>query len=504
MGGKWVNVTTLPMSYAAYPLYRLGGDRAVAAAPDARARCCARSPPRALARRLGGGDGWAAFWIIGLASPVAIYALDFWEHTLGLGLMLWGVVLLLDVLERGPAGEARCARVRCSAPPRPCAPRRSCTSWSPCGLVCLTMLVPRPKARSPDRHRPPRPWSARGVPLVANRVLEQLTIGTDLRGSRVAGHGVGRRHVARRSRAREALTTAVGTGMSGLKPSGEVMVGAVAVACVACRRVVPGELGATAQRARRRARRRRRDGLPRPVRAGLGIRPRHAGGVAARGGGGVPGVVASGAAVARGDRGASALPDRLVRAVPGWGRPPVGRSLHPHVRGAARRRRMRRAPGPPARARGRGDPCCDRHPWPAWAGSRSARTRLPTAWRPSSPATTSCVISRQTHLLREGGAFYDSDEHWLTATTDAAAPQGGAHRPRAGAHEFALIDGSDVTPPQVARRLRAGTHAAGAVHPSRRQGRRDHLPPAVTTESGRIRGEFRLTRSASGRSMRRG
>ena len=86
---------------------------------------------RALARRLGGGDGWAAFWIIGLASPVAIYALDFWEHTLGLALMLWGVVLSAR-RARAPrrlAWRAR-ARARCSAPPRRCAPKRSCTSWS--------------------------------------------------------------------------------------------------------------------------------------------------------------------------------------------------------------------------------------------------------------------------------------------------------------------------------------------------------------------------------------
>jgi len=79
-------------AYAAYPLYLVGGDRAVLLLPMLGALVCALAA-RALARRLGGGDGWAAFWIIGLASPVAIYALDFWEHSIGLALMLWGVVL---------------------------------------------------------------------------------------------------------------------------------------------------------------------------------------------------------------------------------------------------------------------------------------------------------------------------------------------------------------------------------------------------------------------------
>ena len=44
------------------------------------------------------GTGWTVFWVLGLASPVAIYALDFWEHSVGLALMLWGVVVVLDVI----------------------------------------------------------------------------------------------------------------------------------------------------------------------------------------------------------------------------------------------------------------------------------------------------------------------------------------------------------------------------------------------------------------------
>jgi hypothetical protein len=95
---KWVAVTTLPMLDAAYPLYRLGGLRLALLLPMAGAVLAALGA-RALARRLGGGDGWAAFWLTGLATPIAIYAGDFWEHAIGVGLMVWAVVLLFDRLE---------------------------------------------------------------------------------------------------------------------------------------------------------------------------------------------------------------------------------------------------------------------------------------------------------------------------------------------------------------------------------------------------------------------
>ncbi|HEX8771474.1 MAG TPA: hypothetical protein VF711_11970, partial [Acidimicrobiales bacterium] len=102
LDGKWVNATTLPALYVAYPLYELGGYRAALLVPMAGAILAALAA-RALARRIGGGDGWAAFWLVGLASPVTIYALDIWEHTLGVGLVGWGIVLLYDFAE-GRAG----------------------------------------------------------------------------------------------------------------------------------------------------------------------------------------------------------------------------------------------------------------------------------------------------------------------------------------------------------------------------------------------------------------
>ena len=142
--GKWVNVTTLPMVYAAYPLFELGGDRGVLLLPMLGSILCALAA-RALARRLGRGSGWSAFWVMGLLSPVAIYALDFWEHSLGLALMLWGVVWLLRLLDDEHGLRAALVAGALFGARPPCGPRRSCTS------SCAA--PPRPWCTSGDRAR---------------------------------------------------------------------------------------------------------------------------------------------------------------------------------------------------------------------------------------------------------------------------------------------------------------------------------------------------------------
>ncbi|MCJ7438361.1 MAG: hypothetical protein MUP97_11460 [Acidimicrobiia bacterium] len=106
IGDRWVNVTTLPMIYAALPLYELGGLRGILLLPMLGAVLCAlaaRSRARRLARASPDRAGAVAFWTVGLATPVVVYALEFWEHTLGLAAMLGGVVLFLDVAD-GKAG----------------------------------------------------------------------------------------------------------------------------------------------------------------------------------------------------------------------------------------------------------------------------------------------------------------------------------------------------------------------------------------------------------------
>lgn len=100
VGEHYVNVTTLPMVIAAEPLYRVGGYRLALLVPMLAAVAVAYAA-RALARRLGASDrtAWWAFWLVGLASPVFVYALDFWEHAPGLACMAWAVVVALDAID---------------------------------------------------------------------------------------------------------------------------------------------------------------------------------------------------------------------------------------------------------------------------------------------------------------------------------------------------------------------------------------------------------------------
>jgi len=93
--GDWVAVTTLPMLEAARPLYALGGYRAVLLLPMLGGVACALGARR-LARSLGDPSGWAVFWVIGLASPIVLYSLDFWEHVVGAAAIVWAVALLVE------------------------------------------------------------------------------------------------------------------------------------------------------------------------------------------------------------------------------------------------------------------------------------------------------------------------------------------------------------------------------------------------------------------------
>ncbi len=105
VGDTWINVTSLPMIFTARPLYAVGGGLAVGVIPLL-GTVLAALAARSISRRLG-GDGVMAFWLVGLASPATIYALDFWEHAPALALMMWGVVHAMDASE--PDGSWRSA-----------------------------------------------------------------------------------------------------------------------------------------------------------------------------------------------------------------------------------------------------------------------------------------------------------------------------------------------------------------------------------------------------------
>jgi hypothetical protein len=108
-GDDWVHVTTLPMLVAARPLYELGGYRLALLLPMLGAVAAAFAA-RALATRLGGDPaaGWFAFWLVGLGGPMAVYALDLWEHAPGAACMVAAVAVLAGVVDgdRHPAWGA--------------------------------------------------------------------------------------------------------------------------------------------------------------------------------------------------------------------------------------------------------------------------------------------------------------------------------------------------------------------------------------------------------------
>ena len=185
IGDRYVNVTSLPMIYAALPLYELGGYRLALLLPMAGAVACAFAA-RALARRVGTTDGWLAFWIVGLASPVTIYALDLWEHSLGLAFLAWGAIALLDAVRvrptwwRGLLGGAAFGAAA--------AMRTEAFAYTFVGaaVVCVYLLVKQRSLRSPLVVG----FSAAvglGVVFLANELLEIGVLGTTMRAARATG-----------------------------------------------------------------------------------------------------------------------------------------------------------------------------------------------------------------------------------------------------------------------------------------------------------------------------
>ena len=113
------------------PLWALGGDRLALVLPMLGGLAVAAAA-LALARRLGAKSPITAFWVIGLASPVFLYSMDLWEHTLGLACMAWAVILLYDTwtrvherVWRARTRRGRAVRPRCDDAHRVTALRRS-------------------------------------------------------------------------------------------------------------------------------------------------------------------------------------------------------------------------------------------------------------------------------------------------------------------------------------------------------------------------------------------
>lgn len=210
VGDRFLNVTTLPVVMAAEPLWRMGGYRAALLLPML-GSVAAAFAARAIADRLVPGRGWMAFWLTGLAGSVAIYALDFWEHSIGVALMGWGIVALLGTRDE-PAVSIRAAlsgfafgaafTLRTEA---------AVFAFVAVGVFCIDALW-----RSRSLLRPLRLGSSAvggaAVAVIANLALEQAVIGGSLRTSRAAGAAAGG-GTTLGPRLREGLTTS-------LSPSG--------------------------------------------------------------------------------------------------------------------------------------------------------------------------------------------------------------------------------------------------------------------------------------------
>jgi hypothetical protein len=222
-GGKWVNVTTVSALDIEFPLYLLAGYRGALLISMAGAVLTALAA-RALARRLGAGDGagWVAFWLVGLASPVTIYALDIWEHSVGLALMAWGSVFLLDAW----VGPGRKDRVRGAGLAGLCfgaaaTMRTEALAYAAVLtlVVCIWLLIAS-RSVVPPLLVGAVMTLALAVPVLAGTALDRAQLGTSLRAAR-ATSTVQASGSEGKVRLKEAALTSVGLEPS-FSASGEI------------------------------------------------------------------------------------------------------------------------------------------------------------------------------------------------------------------------------------------------------------------------------------------
>ncbi|HEX7168704.1 MAG TPA: hypothetical protein VF230_17120 [Acidimicrobiales bacterium] len=205
LGDRWVNLTTLPMAYAALPLWELGGYRAALLLPMAGAVGAAFAAG-AIAARLG-GRRWLAFWAVGVASPLTIYALDFWEHAVGVALVGWATVLVWDAASgvgAAVAGTGAGSTVRRAAAAGlllglAATMRTETLVYAAILAAAAALSWIWARSRRNAAGIAPKDGTvaafagavAFAVPLVANDLLERAVLGTSLRASRTASGAIG-------------------------------------------------------------------------------------------------------------------------------------------------------------------------------------------------------------------------------------------------------------------------------------------------------------------------
>jgi hypothetical protein len=454
LGERWVNVTTLPALYAAYPLFKVLGYHGTLVVPMLGSVLAALAA-RALTRRLRPGDertGWSAFWLVGLASPLTVYALDFWEHSLGVALLGWAVVLLYDVAD-GKAGwraaGAAGLLVGAAATMRTEALVYGAVMTA---VACGVLLVRRRDIVGPLLAGV-AVVAGLAVPLLGNDALERAAMGSNLRAGRSAGAVLGAGQ-AEGSRAEEAVLTATSLTPT-LTPESYLMGGVLlALLLVFALRASQGTAGERVARV-----------------AGAGIAALYLA-RAADGLGFVPGLVA-------------AAPIAAVGLALGWRRSTTGARL---VLGIAL------AAMPVVWALqytgGAGPQWGGRYILPSgllltvvgvsclpllakwartaivglavvvtcfglvWLSARShdvGRTAEALARRPEP-----VLVSRVGHLLREAG-WYADERRWLTAPGRADVEQAAQVAADSGATSFALVDRFGTDPPVLPGWTAVGT-----------------------------------------------
>lgn len=236
--GEWVHVTTLPMLLAGRPLYELGGYRLALLLPilgAVGAAFACRSIARRAAVTTSDGVGWIAFWVVGLASPIGIYALDFWEHAPGVACLLGGIAILAGVVD----GERRATWALGSGALFGLGATMRTESFVyalvAVGLACSALLWRRRSLTAP---LVAGALSVAGfaVPWLGNALLEGAA-GGKARGQRVAGAAGSTGITQLADRGREALTTLLAARPAdGAELTGALFVGLVVCAVVASRR----------------------------------------------------------------------------------------------------------------------------------------------------------------------------------------------------------------------------------------------------------------------------
>ena len=180
----WINVTSLPMIFATRLLAGPLGEFALLVVPifGSILTCLAAAE---LGRRFGAKSWSVGFWVAASCSPIWVYGLDFWEHSIGLALMLWGVVALLSGLAT-PANSIRWMGLSglmfgLSATMR----QEALVFGFVAGIVCLV----GGEVETPLRRlgRGGTMAAAALVPLVLNHLLEAEVYGAALRSGRAVG-----------------------------------------------------------------------------------------------------------------------------------------------------------------------------------------------------------------------------------------------------------------------------------------------------------------------------